>query len=122
VTSSLFSAFNPIGSVSMNPINSPFRLDSMDSLSGAKLAPAFQPEIDTDNRASFQNVLGNAISGVNETMAAPDVLMHQAMTTGGVDVHDVMVANAKAELAINVTTQIATKVIQAYDRLLQIQI
>lgn len=74
------------------------------------------------SKPNFQQVLGNTIQQVNEVTQAPDALMHQAMTTGGVDVHDVMVANAKAELLINVTTQTATKVVQAYDRILQIQI
>ena len=45
-----------------------------------------------------------------------------AMTTGNVDVHDLMVANAKAELLVSVTTQVATKVVQAYDKILQIQL
>jgi flagellar hook-basal body complex protein FliE len=125
VTSSLFSAFTPISGTSINAISNPFRSDPADAMSGAKLAPAFRSQLgetDTDNKSSFQNVLSNTISGINETLTAPDTLMQQAMTTGGVDVHDVMVAGAKADLAINVTTQIATKVLQAYDRLLQLQI
>jgi len=48
--------------------------------------------------------------------------MHEAMTTGSVDVHDVMIANAKSELVVNIAAQMTTKVIQAYDRILQIQI
>ncbi len=72
--------------------------------------------------ASFKDALANVVSAVNDTAQAPDAMMQQAMTTGAYDVHDVMIANAKAELAVNMTTQIATKVIQAYDRILQIQI
>jgi flagellar hook-basal body complex protein FliE len=71
---------------------------------------------------NFKSTLGNMLNGINETVTAPDALMHNAMTTGSVDVHDVMVANAKAELVVNITAQVATKVVQAYDRILQIQI
>lgn len=71
---------------------------------------------------SFQNILSDGLSGVSQTLSAPDALMKDAMTTGNVDVHDVMIANAKAELAVNVTAQVVTKVVQAYDRILQIQI
>lgn len=73
-------------------------------------------------KPDFQNALIKTLDGINKTAQAPDAMMHEAMTTGGVDVHDVMVANAKAELVMSVTTQVATKVVQAYDRILQIQI
>jgi len=110
----------------MNPINNPFRSNPADAMSGAKLAPQFRSQIeqtDPANQVSFKNVIMDTLQGVNETLSAPDDLMQQAMTgTSGVDIHDVMVANAKADLAINVATQVTTKIIQAYDRLLQIQI
>lgn len=121
---SFFSAFTPINSVSINPINNPFRTNPADAMSGAKLAPQFRAEIEEpSNQTSFKNVMMDTLQGVNETLSAPEDLMQQAMTgTSGVDIHDVMVANAKADLAINVATQVTTKIIQAYDRLLQIQI
>ncbi|MBY0450296.1 MAG: flagellar hook-basal body complex protein FliE [Cyanobacteria bacterium] len=72
--------------------------------------------------ASFKEVMMNSIGQVDQVLQKPDALVREAVTTGSVDVHDVMIANAKAELAVNVTTQIATKVIQAYDKILQIQI
>jgi flagellar hook-basal body complex protein FliE len=78
--------------------------------------------LDESQGVDFKNVLSNTLNSVNEVASKPDALMHDAMTTGSVDVHDVMIANAKAELTINMTAQVATKVIQAYDRILQIQI
>jgi flagellar hook-basal body complex protein FliE len=71
---------------------------------------------------SFQNVMANMANNVNEVVQKPDALLKEAMTTGAVDIHDVMIANAKAELAVSLTSQFATKVIQAYDRILQIQV
>jgi flagellar hook-basal body complex protein FliE len=109
--------------LSIGKIDNPFKVGL-----GAGVNPvvaAFRAEAPTlgeDNRASFKAVLGNLVHHVNETAGAPDELMRQAMTTGEVDVHDVMIANAKSELVVSVTTQIATKVIQAYDRIKQIQI
>ena len=66
--------------------------------------------------------MSNALNTVNETVTAPDTMMHDAMATNSVDVHDLMIANAKSELLVSVTTQMATKVVQAYDKILQIQI
>lgn len=86
---------------------------------------ASMPKLQLDSgvqKSSFQDAMMNTLNHVNEAAQSPDAMMHDAMTTGGVDVHDVMVANSKAELLISVTTQVATKVIQAYDKILQIQI
>jgi flagellar hook-basal body complex protein FliE len=92
----------------------------MGSLDGhvSKMAfvePAQQPK-------SFQNVMMNMLDTVNKTAQRPDALLKEAMTTGNVDIHDVMIANAQAELAVNVTAQMVTKAVQAYDRILQIQV
>lgn len=76
----------------------------------------------TEATQSFKQVMGNMVESVNDVVSKPDVLLRQAMTTGEVDIHDVMIANSKAELAVNLTGQFATKVIQAYDRILQIQV
>jgi flagellar hook-basal body complex protein FliE len=102
------------------------------SLGGISPASSFQSELTGHVRrvqspegaegVNFKSALGNMLHDINDTVTAPDALMHNAMTTGSVDVHDVMVANAKAELVVNVTAQVATKVVQAYDRILQIQI
>lgn len=111
--------FTDIASISK--VSNPFRTEMTQSMQRA--VSTFGSETaGVDSAHSFKAVLGNVVHNVNETLAAPDALMHDAITTGNVDVHDVMVANAKSELLLNVTTQVATKVIQAYDRILQIQI
>lgn len=102
------------------------------SLTGATPSTSFGADLtghvrriqhpDAPEGVNFKSTLGSLANNVNQTVTAPDALMHNAMTTGSVDVHDVMIANAKAELVVNVTAQVATKVVQAYDRLLQIQI
>jgi flagellar hook-basal body complex protein FliE len=79
----------------------------------------FAPE---PSKSGFSNVLGNMVGELNTTMVAPDSLMQRAITTGDVDVHDVMMANAKADIAVNVASQVLTKIIQAYERVQQIQV
>lgn len=83
------------------------RLDSIDSL----------------GTTDFKGVMSGLVSNVNKDLNAPDQLLNDAMTeTNGVDIHDVMTAMAKAELSINVATQVTSKVIQAYDKIMQIQV
>ena len=56
-------------------------------------------------------------------MDAPDNLLKDVMMgSENVDIHDVMVAMSKAEISVNVATTAVGKVIQAYDKIMQIQI
>lgn len=104
-----------IPKLSITGLEAPFKAN----LTGHVRKLQLEPEV---KGPGFKDVMTNLVQNLNETTSAPDKLMHEAMTTGRVDVHDVMIANAKAELVVNVTTQVATKVIQAYDKILQIQI
>ncbi len=72
--------------------------------------------------SSFKSVMFNTLNNVNAITAQPDQMMQEAITNGTYDVHDVMLASAKAELTVSMTAQVATKVIQAYDKILQIQV
>ena len=38
------------------------------------------------------------------------------------DIHDVMIAMSKAELTVNLATQMTSKVIQAYEKVMSIQL
>jgi flagellar hook-basal body complex protein FliE len=60
---------------------------------------------------------------LNTQLNAPDNLLKDVMAGNkNVDIHDVMTAMAKSEITVNVATQITGKVIQAYDKIIQIQV
>lgn len=72
---------------------------------------------------SFKNVMGGLSQNLNQSLNAPDQLLKDAMTgNNDVDIHDVMTAMAKAEINISVATQVTSKVIQAYDKIMQISV
>jgi flagellar hook-basal body complex protein FliE len=102
--------------------NQQFNLHRLD---GSTLSGGIQKSFQLDDgvqKPSFKQIMSDTVSNVNSVIQTPNGLMQDAMTTGRVDVHDVMIANAKAELAVTITAQVATKVVQAYDRILQIQV
>lgn len=75
------------------------------------------------SNASFKDVMSNMVSNINEQMSKPDDLLAKAASgTGDVDVHDVMIAMSQAEVTLTVATNAVTKVIQAYDKIVQIQV
>jgi len=79
--------------------------------------------IDETSTVSFKGVMSNLAGNLNKEINAPDQMLKDAVTgNNNVDIHDVMTAMAKAELSINVATQITGKVIQAYDKIMAIQV
>lgn len=80
-------------------------------------------KVDDVQPESFKNVFSSLVNDVNHQMEKPDALLADLMSgKQNVDVHDVMTAMAKAELGMTISTTITTKVIQAYDRIMQIQV
>ena len=72
---------------------------------------------------NFKQVLGGMVDDFNRTVSAPDTMLKDLMAGNkNVDYHDVMVAMSQAEITVNVATQVVGKVINAYDRVMQISI
>jgi flagellar hook-basal body complex protein FliE len=111
MSNSFFQKINLMGGVS----NTSFGMNVMPS---GKL-----DSLDEAQPTSFKDVMGGLAQGLNNDLAAPDKLLKGVMAgDSDVDVHDVMTAMAKAELSISVATQITSKVIQAYDKIMQISV
>jgi flagellar hook-basal body complex protein FliE len=102
-----------VGSIQKGKLDT--RLDDMPS---ARMDQINQPE-----GPSFKSVMGSMVNTLNDQVNAPDQMIKDVMMgSKNVDVHDVMTAMAKAELNINIATQVTGKVIQAYDKIMQIQL
>jgi flagellar hook-basal body complex protein FliE len=110
----------------MNPIQgiNPFSRAANNFKVGMAFPPTSASETfnTSAHKPSFKNMMVNMVEDTNKTLTQPDELMERAMTTGDVDIHEVMIANTKADIAINIVSQVATKVIQAYERVQQIQV
>ena len=79
--------------------------------------------VEEPSTANFSSVMSGLVENLNTQMSAPDNLLKEAMMgSQNVDVHDVMTAMSKAELSVTIATNITGKVIQAYDKIMQIQI
>lgn len=79
--------------------------------------------LDDTPKASFKDVMGGLSNGLNNEVNKPDQLLKRVMSgDDSVDIHDVMIAMANAEMSISVATQVTSKVIQAYDKITQISV
>jgi len=94
------------------------KLDSWGDIPSARMSRMEEPAT-TD----FKSVMSGLVEGMNESMNAPDNLLKDVMMgSENVDIHDVMVAMSKAEISVNIATTAVGKVVQAYDKIMQIQI
>lgn len=79
--------------------------------------------VESAGSPDFKQVMSGLVENLNEEINAPDNLLKDAMSgNNNVDIHDVMTAMAKSEISVNIATQTVGKVIQAYDRIMQIQV
>ena len=90
---------------------------------GYDLPGARMSRVEGPDTVDFSSVMSGLVENLNNEMNAPDNLLKDAMMGNeNVDVHDVMTAMSKAEISISVATTAVGKVIQAYDKIMQMQI
>lgn len=88
-----------------------------------EIPSARMSRVEDTGSPDFKQVMSGLIENFNAELNAPDNLLKDAMSgNNNVDIHDVMTAMSKSEISVNVATQIVGKVIQAYDKVMQIQV
>ena len=89
----------------------------------SNLPPMRMDNINADDKiSSFKQTMIDMTKNLNDVANAPDKAIQDMLSGNGADIHDVITAINKAEISVNVATQITTKVIQAYEKITQIQV
>jgi len=90
-------------------------------LNSDSLAPMRMKSIEQPETTDFKGVFSGLVEKLNKEVSAPDQILADAMVDKA-DVHDVMAAISKAEIQMNIATTVTTKVLQTYEKVMQIQI
>lgn len=94
-----------------------------DSGIGSKMSSVRMDRVEKPETQDFKQVFSGLVENLNSEINAPDNLLKDVMSGNkNVDIHDVMTAMAKSEISVNIATQITGKVINAYDRVMQISV
>jgi flagellar hook-basal body complex protein FliE len=88
---------------------------------GTQMTPMRLPGIEQAETRDFKSVVSGLVEHLNQAVAAPDRVLGDAMMDKA-EIHDVMAAISKADQQINIATTVTTKVIQTYDKIMQIQV
>ena len=94
-------------------------------IEGTGINPISTDKIDTNDRSknltkaspgtNFGDILSDAISKVNDLENESDK-MSEKLAMGEVDnLHDVVIASEKADLALNLTIQVRNKLVESYE-------
>ena len=81
-----------------------------------------QGHVSVNGDNSFGDLLTNMLGKVNNMMNKSEQLTEAAVTTGKVNLHEVMIAMAEEEVALGLTTQVAGKFISTVEKLTQMQV
>lgn len=81
-----------------------------------------QPESTDQTVDSFQNTLKSAVDKVNELQKDADVKMQKLASGESSNISEVMVATEKADIALKLMMSVRSKVIDAYQEIMRMQV
>ena len=107
----------------MNQINRVnfFEMNGINELPKMSLNGNISINSDEKNIPSFKETFGNMLNEMNEITNKPEQIASAAMQ-GKADIHEVMSAIAQSELTVQAATTITGKILQTYEKIMQIQI
>ena len=88
-------------------------------VTGAFVAPATAT---SSSGAGFQNVFEKAIAGVQDLRQTADQGIERFLAGEGEELHTVVMATQKAEMAFELFLQVRNKVVSAYQEIMRMQI
>jgi flagellar hook-basal body complex protein FliE len=75
-----------------------------------------------DAQKSFASVLKDSINQVNQSQLEADTMTEKLAQGQNVDLHQVMIAQQKANITLQATLEIRNKVIDAYQEMMRMQV
>lgn len=81
-----------------------------------------EPGINSSSAASFKDVLAQKLEEANTLQKQADQLTESLMMGGEADIHEMLIAMEKADLALRETVEIRNKVVEAYKEIEKMQI
>lgn len=102
--------------------NSQNTIPQMPQLPELPRIPTLKGTVTAGSSIEFKDILANMLGKVNNMMEKSEKLTVEAVTTGKVDLHEVMIAMQEEEIALGITTQVASKLVGTVEKLTQMQV
>ena len=105
-------AINPL--VAANAYNARMQLDDASSTDDADSGPS--------SGSSFMKMVDNALQDATNAQSKSDAMQMESVTTGKVELSDLVTAVANAELSLNTVVAVRDRVINAYNDIIKMSI
>ena len=79
-------------------------------------------QVTNTTRTDFKKILENAINKVNDTVGNAEKLSNDFATGKTSDIHHVIIAAEKADIMLQLTTEVRNKIVEAYREIMRMQI
>lgn len=100
-----------------------FRLvEGSNALASTSVSSASAKQGESGQGLSFSQMLQSALDGVNQSLQQADVMAARLAVGEVTDIHQVMIAAEKANIALQLTISIRNQVIEAYQEIGRMQI
>ena len=76
----------------------------------------------SENKTSFADVINDALNRVNDLQVQSSNMTDDFLTGKSDNIHSVMIAGSKADLALQMTLQVRNKVMDAYKEIMNMQV
>jgi flagellar hook-basal body complex protein FliE len=80
------------------------------------------PDDTSEAVQSFGETLGKAVNSVNQAQLGADSAITRLAAGEPVDLHQVMIAMEKADIATQLATEVRNKLIEAYQEIMRMQV
>ncbi|EKN63686.1 flagellar hook-basal body complex subunit FliE [Neobacillus bataviensis LMG 21833] len=81
-----------------------------------------QVQAASPSKTSFSEALGEALQSANETILQSENMSAKIATGEIKNIHDVTIAAQKAQIALQLTTQVRDKVVESYQEIMRMQV
>lgn len=76
----------------------------------------------SESKTSFSDVINDALNKVNDLQVQSSNMTDDFLTGKSDNIHSVMIAGSKADLALQMTLQVRNKVMDAYKEIMNMQV
>lgn len=98
------------------------KIDQLFTNPSLSLAKNQTVHADSPSKTSFSAALGEALQSANATIVQSEQMSEKIATGEIKNIHDVTIAAQKAQIALQLTTQVRDKVVESYQEIMRMQV
>mgnify|MGYP001214516571 CR=1 FL=1 len=78
--------------------------------------------VDQQKKSNFNQIFKDSIKSLNDSQLQSDQLTQKLALGEDVDLHEVMIAAQKAQVAMNLAIEVRNKAVEAYQEMMRMQV